>query len=171
MTIEGSSVFSFSLMRWRRSCSPLGAADRPELASGDDCAETGVGIDAHQIPARNRDESNRVRGGTGTASGERAAALGGGNRVLALAGGAAVAVQGSPRNSAVVALAAILALDDFDHGDLIGPGFHDKDVVVANLALEPDAVKPVREDHRRHFGLLGLAVHHDVAVLRADLAD
>src|SRR3990172_11815643 len=101
--------------------------------------------------------------------GERPAALGGADRKLALAGMAPVTVERRPRDAAVVALAAVLALDDLDHRDLVGARLHDEDVLVADLALKADAVEPVGKHDRGHLGLFGFAVHDDVAVLRAEV--
>jgi len=88
-----------------------------------------------------------------------------GRRKFALARMAAVTVERSPGGFAIVAFATKLPLDDLNHADLIGPGPHDKDIGVANFALKPNAMKPVREDHRGHLGLLGLPVHDNISVL------
>jgi len=78
---------------------------------------------------------------------------------------APVTVEGGPGNSTIVALATILPLDDLDHTDLIGPGPHHEDIWVADLALKPDAMKPVGEDHGWHLRLLGLPVHDNISIL------
>jgi hypothetical protein len=39
---------------------------------------------------------------------------------------------------------------------------------MANLALEFNAVVPVREDDRRHAPLLGFAVEHHIAIISSD---
>jgi hypothetical protein len=88
-----------------------------------------------------------------------------GSREFAFARMAAVTVEWGPGGFAVVAFATKLSLDDLDHADLIGPGPHDKDIRMANFALKPDTMKPVREDYGWHLGLLGLPVHDNISVL------
>jgi hypothetical protein len=78
---------------------------------------------------------------------------------------AAVTVERGPGSFTVVAFAAKLPLDDLNHADFIGSGPHDKDIRMANFALKPNAMKPVREDHGGHLGLFGLPVHDDIPVL------
>lgn len=78
---------------------------------------------------------------------------------------APITVEGGPGDSTIVTFTAILPFNDLDHADLIGTGPHHEDIGVTDLALKPDAMKPVGEDHGRHLGLLGLPVHDDISIL------
>jgi hypothetical protein len=74
--------------------------------------------------------------------------------------------RSGPRDLAVVAHPAELAVDDLLHGDHVGTGAHaETQFRVAHLAAEADAVEPVREDDGPHALGLGPMVEHDVAVL------
>jgi hypothetical protein len=64
-----------------------------------------------------------------------------------------------------MAFTTILPLDDLDHANLIGTGPHHEDIRVADLALKPDPMKPVGENHRGHLGLLSLPVHDNIPIL------
>ena len=77
------------------------------------------------------------------------------------------AVERFPRDKAVMAFPAILAVHDLGHVDVVGAFLNNKDVLVAYLAFEPDPVEPVWKDDRVHTGLLHtlrLAVKDNVRV-------
>jgi len=76
---------------------------------------------------------------------------------------AQITVLNRPGDVAVVAGAAILAIDDLQHIYLVsaGPEFETQ-IRVADLAAEPDAMKPVREHDRPHTGLVRIIVHYYV---------
>lgn len=80
---------------------------------------------------------------------------------------AEIAVLDRPCDVAVVASPTIFTIDNFQHVDLVAPGFElEAQVAVAHLATEADAVKPVREDHRTHACFVGELVDYDISILR-----
>ena len=59
-----------------------------------------------------------------------------------------------PGDLAIVAGAAILAIDNFQHIDIVSARFElETQVGMADLAAKTDTVKPVRENHWPHAGL------------------
>jgi hypothetical protein len=69
-----------------------------------------------------------------------------------------------PGDLAVVTCAAKLALSDCIHRDLICAYLHLKNGRVAGIALEPDPVKPVRKNGRRHPSFTTRSLKNDVAL-------
>lgn len=86
------------------------------------------------------------------------------NHNVALSGMTPVAVNRRPSDAAVVAFAAEVAFDDLDHVDIVGALSHFKNGRMANFAFEPDSVKPVGKNDRRHSSLFGVVIKRDVAV-------
>jgi hypothetical protein len=158
MAMEGSTFFNFSLILSSLSLDPSNFLSWDPASSSP----------RHRSSPEHKKMENTLHPLTSISS----LMLGGiklwylGCREFALAGMAAVAVEGGPGDLAIVAFATKLPLDDLDHADLIGSGPHDEDVGVANLTLKPDTMKPVREDHGGHLGLFGLPVHDNISVLR-----
>ena len=74
--------------------------------------------------------------------------------LLALVGVASVTVKRLPCNEPVVASAAELAFHYHAHVDIVCTFAHDEYGLMADLAFEPDTVKPVREYNRLYPGLL-----------------
>lgn len=77
---------------------------------------------------------------------------------------APVAINRRPGDAAVVAFAAEIAFDDLDHVDVVGALSHFKNGRMADFALEPDSMKPVGENDRRHSGFFGIMIKRDVAI-------
>ncbi len=77
-----------------------------------------------------------------------------------------IAILDGPGYLAIVAGPAILAIDNFQHVNLIAAGFHlETEVGMANLAPETDAMKPMGENYRAHAGSIGVIVNQHVAIL------
>ena len=67
-----------------------------------------------------------------------------------------IAIFNRPGDLTVVAGSAEFTIDNFQHVDLVAPGFHlEPEIGVANLATKSNAMKPVRENHRAHTGCVG----------------
>jgi hypothetical protein len=81
---------------------------------------------------------------------------------------AQVATLAGPRDIAVVAGAAMLTVDDAEHGDVIAAGFGNKTkIAMADLTAVPDAVEPMWEDDGGRAVGVAAAIHDHIAVLRA----
>ena len=80
---------------------------------------------------------------------------------------AEIAVFKPPRHLVIMTHAAELALGEICHGDIVGAGAHfECELVMAHLATEANAVKPMGKNHWAHTSLVGMVVEHDVAVFR-----
>lgn len=77
---------------------------------------------------------------------------------------APVAVYWRPGDAAVVTFSAKFALNDFNHINIIGTLSHFKNGRMANFAFEPNSMKPVRENDRRHSSFFGIVIKRDIAV-------
>ena len=76
-----------------------------------------------------------------------------------------IAVLDRPCNVAVVAAAAVFAVDNLQHADIISSGLKLKpQIIMTDLATKADAVEPMWEDDRAHAGIFGVLVDHDVTV-------
>ena len=74
-----------------------------------------------------------------------------------------------PRNLAIVAGAAILAINNFQHIDIVSACFElEAQIGMAYFATETDAMKPVREDNRAHTGCFRIVVDHDIPIFGID---
>jgi hypothetical protein len=77
-----------------------------------------------------------------------------------------IAILDGPGYLAIVAGPAILAIDNFQHVNLVATGLHlETEVGMANLAPETDAMKPMGENHGPHAGRIGVIIHQHVTIL------
>jgi len=86
------------------------------------------------------------------------------NRDIALSGMATIAINRRPGDTAIMAFAAKVTLDDLDHIDIIGALSHFEDSGVTDFAFKSDTMKPMREHNGGHPGLFGVMIQGDVAV-------
>ena len=80
---------------------------------------------------------------------------------------AAVTIQRVPGNPAVMALAAVLTVDNGRHRYIAGAPLHREYAFMTCLAFELDSVGPVRENDRSQADLghrIAISIQHDVAV-------
>jgi hypothetical protein len=71
----------------------------------------------------------------------------------------------APSDFVVMTLATELAVYDVGHQYLVGTRAHfEADLGVAYPATKPDAMEPVRKDHRAHTGFFRPRVKHHVAI-------
>ena len=79
---------------------------------------------------------------------------------------AEIAAFDGPGYLSVMASAAVLTVDDFQHVDLVAARFHlESKIGMADLASEADAMKPVRKYDRAHTRSLRVIVDQYIAVL------
>ena len=86
------------------------------------------------------------------------------NRNVALSGMAPVTVNRGPGDAAVMTFSAEVALNDLDHINVVCALPHLKNGWMADFAFEPDSMKPVGKNDRRHSGLFGIAIHGNITV-------
>jgi hypothetical protein len=83
---------------------------------------------------------------------------------------AQVAVLYRPRDFTVMACAAELTIDDFDHVNFIAAGLElETEIGMADLAAKPNPMKPVRENRRAHPCGVRVVVDHNVTVLSSGI--
>ena len=81
-----------------------------------------------------------------------------------------IAAVWTPCDIVIVAGSAELAIRYVIHGDVVGAYPHLKaEFVVANTALEANAVKPMWEDHRANAFFLCAPVQYDIGILSRGL--
>jgi hypothetical protein len=87
-------------------------------------------------------------------------------RLSWFAGMTDITILDCPGHFTIVTGTAVLTIDNFEHIDLVTPGFHfESEIRMTNLASKTNAMKPVWKNNRAHPGRIGVIVNQHVTIL------
>jgi hypothetical protein len=87
------------------------------------------------------------------------------NSHFTFSGVATITIEGRPGDPPIMAFSTVLPFNDFDHGNIIGPAPHFKNIRMTDLAFKSNPVEPMRKNDRWNTRLFGIPVHGNIAVL------
>ncbi len=77
---------------------------------------------------------------------------------------APMTIERAPRNLAVVAFPAKLAIHNCSHRDIVTASAHFENIRMAHITGKPDSMKPVRENYRPHSLLFSSIVNYYISI-------